>query len=208
MMKTIGTKLIGFWVLCALAVLFLTPYAAVAHRVNVFAWVEGDTVHVESKFAGGREVNRGRVTVLDPQGRELLTGTTDEKGEYSFKAPAKTDLRIVLAAGEGHQGSWTIKAEELAGAFPDATAILRESGQNLPEPEVSDGRGTGAPGTGVDAAELESMIESALERKLKPIVRMLAEARQSGPGFRDIVGGIGYILGLVGIAAYVHSRRK
>jgi nickel transport protein len=37
---------------------------------------------------------------------------------------------------------------------------------------------------------------------------MLAETRQSGPGFRDIVGGIGYILGLVGIAAYVHSRRK
>ena len=37
---------------------------------------------------------------------------------------------------------------------------------------------------------------------------MLAEMRQKGPTARDIFAGIGYILGLVGIAAYVHSRQK
>jgi len=43
---------------------------------------------------------------------------------------------------------------------------------------------------------------------LKPIARMLAEIRQKEPTVRDIFAGIGYIFGLAGIAAYVHSRKK
>jgi nickel transport protein len=37
---------------------------------------------------------------------------------------------------------------------------------------------------------------------------MLADIRQKGPTVADIFAGIGYIFGLVGIAAYVHSRKK
>ena len=84
-----------------------------AHRVVVFAWVEGDTVYVESKFSGGKRVNAGKITVTDPQGKALLTGTTDENGKFSFKIPAKSDLKIVLLAGEGHRGEWTVTADEL-----------------------------------------------------------------------------------------------
>jgi nickel transport protein len=36
----------------------------------------------------------------------------------------------------------------------------------------------------------------------------LSELQQEGPTVKDIFAGIGYILGLVGIAAYVHSRKK
>ena len=39
-------------------------------------------------------------------------------------------------------------------------------------------------------------------------MKMLAESRQSGPSIRDVVGGIGYILGLVGLATFVQYRRK
>jgi len=37
---------------------------------------------------------------------------------------------------------------------------------------------------------------------------MLADIRQDTPSVGDIFAGIGYILGLVGIAAYVQSRKK
>ncbi|MGD9236201.1 MAG: hypothetical protein PVF09_05975 [Desulfobacterales bacterium] len=84
-----------------------------AHRVNVFAWVEGDTVFVESKFSGGKRVNTGKVTVSDAEGTELLTGLTDENGEFSFKVPKKTDLKIVIEAGTGHRGEWTVAAGEI-----------------------------------------------------------------------------------------------
>jgi nickel transport protein len=84
-----------------------------AHRVNLFAWIEGDTVHLESKFSGGKKVKAGKIIVTDPQGNELVKGTTDEKGEYTFKIPQKTDLKIVLIAGTGHRAEWTIAASEI-----------------------------------------------------------------------------------------------
>ena len=51
-------------------------------------------------------------------------------------------------------------------------------------------------------------LEKALDKKMKPVLKMLAESRATGPGISDILGGIGYIIGLVGIAAYFHSRKK
>ena len=84
-----------------------------AHRVNLFAWIEGDTVHLESKFSGGKKVKAGKIIVSDPQGNELVKGTTNEKGEYTFKIPQKTDLKIVLIAGTGHRAEWTIAASEI-----------------------------------------------------------------------------------------------
>jgi len=102
-----------------------------AHGVSVFAWVEGDTVFVESKFSGGKRVNAGKITVTDPQGTELLTGTTDENGEFSFKVPKKTELKIVLLAGTGHRAEWTITAGEIEmpvaqkKAVPEKSATLK-----------------------------------------------------------------------------------
>jgi nickel transport protein len=56
--------------------------------------------------------------------------------------------------------------------------------------------------------DLEALIESILDRKLQPITRMLADIRQEGPEVGDIFAGIGYILGLVGIAVYVQNRKN
>ena len=56
--------------------------------------------------------------------------------------------------------------------------------------------------------EVEAQVEEAVEKKIKPIMKILAESKQSGPTVKDIFSGIGYIIGLVGIAAYFHSRKK
>lgn len=184
-----------------------------AHRVNVFAWVEGDTIYVQSKFAGGKKVTAGQIVVMDPQGNELLSGLTDDQGEFSFKIPQATDLKVVLIAGQGHRGEWTIRAAEMQ-ASPSMTAPVRSTAASgLPESDKTVSAKPAAtqtsppPGT-VNRNELEAIVEAVLDKKLQPITRMLADARQSGPTVGDIMAGIGYILGLVGIAAYVQSRKK
>jgi nickel transport protein len=48
-------------------------------------------------------------------------------------------------------------------------------------------------------------VERALERKLAPIRSQLAEQRWT---FRDILAGLGYILGLMGLASYIHYRKQ
>ena len=102
-----------FYLFLVTGLLWIRIEPVEAHRVNLFAWVEGDMVYVESKFSGGRRVNAGKITVLDSQGTELLSGTTNEKGEFSFKVPQKTELKIVLVAGTGHRAEWSISANEI-----------------------------------------------------------------------------------------------
>ena len=194
-----------------LAAAQLIPDLASAHRVNVFAWVDGDTVYVESKFPSGKKVKAGKVLVSDPRGNELLTGLTDDQGQFSFKVSKRMDLNILLIAGQGHQARWTVRADEMAHlALEKSTAPEKKS---PPEPsrmvsKPSVGIVDGVSDPGINSRELEAVIESVLDKKLQPIRRMLADMQQEGPGVKDIFAGIGYILGLVGIGAYVHSRKK
>jgi nickel transport protein len=181
--------------------------------VNVFAWVEGDTIYVESKFSGGKKVKTGKVVVMDPQGAELLSGFTNDQGEYSFKVPQQSDLKIVIVAGQGHQGQWTIRASELRGLTAEtrteagAEKAMSSERQQAVARKFKNPEAAGS-GAGLKPQELEAVIESVLDRKLKPITSMLADMRQEGPSIADIFAGIGYILGLAGIAAYVHNRKK
>lgn len=211
-MKLVSLK-ISVVIFFYLGGLLIMAGTASAHRVNVFAWVEGDKIHVESKFAGGKKVKAGKVVVLDLQGNELLSGLTNDQGEFSFKIPMRTDLKIVLSAGQGHQAHWTIPAAEIENLPPGTeasanTAADKQTQKSKRESESATGEERGPSSPPLRLQELETVIESVLDRKLKPIAKMLAEAQNKGPTVRDIFAGIGYILGLVGIVAYVHSRKK
>jgi nickel transport protein len=56
--------------------------------------------------------------------------------------------------------------------------------------------------------DVEQAVDRALEKKLKPVMQMLSDLNDPKPGISDIFGGIGYIIGLVGIGAYLKSRKK
>lgn len=180
----------------------MSPVAA--HRVTIFAWVDGDTVHTESKFSGGKKVVGGQVVVTDLQGNRLVEGQTDENGTFSFKMSQRTPMRIELIAGMGHRGEWVVRAEEV-GATPART---------LEKDNSSRGHGSNANDeslpstTTLGPEDIERIVDAALDRKLEPVKRMIADTRSPGPSISDIISGIGYILGLVGLAAYVNYRRK
>jgi nickel transport protein len=187
---------------------------AIAHRVNVFAWAEGDTVYVESKFSGGKKIMGGKIIVTDSSGVEVLTGQTNDKGEFSFKRPQQTELKIILEAGMGHRAQWTLPADDGQADHPaDQSRSEKTSAQNkLKNPDDPIDHQNSETQTAVyggpSRAEIEAIVEKALDKKMKPVLEMLAESRAKGPGISDILGGIGYIIGLVGVAAYFHKRKK
>ena len=201
--------------LLVLAGVVLLGLPAHAHRVNVFAWVEGDTVHVESKFSGGKPVHGGKVIVTDPAGAVFLEGTTNDQGEFTFTAPRKADLTVNLEAGTGHRGEWTVRAGEIDLSEADADGAMAASAPTdspaesatanpaipLEAPAVS-------PEDFVSLKQVEQVVDQALDRKLKPVMKLLTESRETGPGVTEIVGGIGYIFGLMGVAAWFQSRRN
>jgi nickel transport protein len=61
---------------------------------------------------------------------------------------------------------------------------------------------------GISRQEIKKLIDESLDRKLAPIMNMLADSYEDGPSLTEIISGIGYIFGLVGVAMYFTSRRK
>lgn len=172
-----------------------------AHKVTIFAWAEGDTVYTESKFSGGKRVKGGLVEVFAPDGTRLLDGQTDDDGAFSFKAPQISDLKIVLTAGMGHQNAWTITAAELGSGDAVRSDPQPAAEIQAPDPVL-------VPQSGLTAADVEAIVARQLDMKISPLTRMVADLQQQGPTISDIFGGIGYILGLVGLGAYLRYRRE
>lgn len=192
-------------VCAALAATLCLAAASDAHRVNIFAYVDGDTVVTDSGYSRSRRVQGGTIEVYDAaSGDLLLSGTTDDTGNFVFPIPEKAreqglDLRLLLKAGVGHQAEWVVKAEEFgAGGVSTASAETP-----APESAASTSAAVSAPVAAVDAKAVETIIK----RELEPMKRMLADMSQPGPSVTEILGGIGYIFGLFGVAAYFKSRK-
>ena len=183
-----------------------------AHKVTVVAWVEGETGHTESKFSGGRRARQATIEVYDDQDQRLLTGQTDDNGQFSFKIPQASALRIVLRAGMGHQNEWRLDQTEIRHGLAlsdDATRPAATAAPPPAPPPAAEPTGfTPEPTNTLSPEALERIVAQTLDRKLQPIMSTLAEIRQPGPSLQDILGGIGYILGLVGLGAYLHRRRR
>jgi nickel transport protein len=200
----------GLLVLLVLGVLS-TP--AQAHRVLVFAYAEGDTIHTESKFVPNDPVRQGKILVQDAKtGQTLLTGQTDEAGKFSFKVPAaaaaqKMDLKIVTEAALGHRGAWLLKAANYLGGAQAATAPAPAAAAPAPAPAATPAAPAARTGN-VDQQALEAALNQALERQLAPINEKLTELSLHRTSLTDILNGLGYILGFFGLWAYFMSKRK
>jgi nickel transport protein len=190
-------------VIFALLGSFILPLNVAAHKVYIFAWVEGDTVYTDSYFPNKNKVIGGHIEVYDPAGHKILEGQTDDKGAFAFKIPQKTDLRIVLEATMGHKTEFTMKAEELGGEAEEERTPSEST------PAGDDSRAESLPAVHVDREEIRRVIEESLDLKLKPVLRQLAKLQEEeGPGLTEAVGGIGYIVGLMGLVLYVRSRKN
>ena len=195
-MKKLHNTLISFIIIFLAAIIIAGSHVpALAHKVIIFAWVEGDTVFTESKFSGGKKAIHAPVVIFDKDGKKLLEGKTDNKGEFSFKVPKVTDLKIVLNAAMGHKAEWTVPESEIR----EASAILEK--KSVVEP-------SGPIAVGLSKEEVQKIVENSLDKKLRPILKMISESRNTTPSLTEIIGGIGYIFGLMGIALYFKNRER
>jgi len=165
-----------------------------AHKITMFIYIDSSgMVHTETYFSDGTKAKNAKVRVYDnTSGKLLLQGHTDNKGIFNFKVPKITDLKIVVDAELGHRSVSVIKKERLVG--------LKQSSTTSANPSAS------VSTSSCSAKELNSI----LDKKLKPLYSMLIDIQQrlSKPTMAEVVGGIGYIVGIFGLIAFVLSRRK
>jgi nickel transport protein len=205
--------------------IFICVHSVVfAHRVNVFAWIEGDTIYTESYFQDGGAVHEGSIQVLDSSGNIVHRGVTNEEGMYSFTVPLVDDLTIVLDASMGHRATFEIDKKDLAplSTTPEKTVPREETDtgksgdteartKGAGKDDGIRGRADAGPNEtkGLSADEVRAIVREEISTQINPLTRQVAQLRkESGISTREIFAGIGYILGLMGLVMFFQSRRK
>jgi nickel transport protein len=183
-----------------------------AHKVRIFAWQDGESIVTESKFSRGNPARNAEITVVETEtGKNLLSGKTYTDGLFTFPLPESNakELKIIVDAGDGHKNNWIFHLENSVsdGANTTASQPETQTSRQLPNPSPATESPESVHQT-ITASELTRIIEESLDKKLAPINRTLAENAEEGPSLQDILGGIGYIIGLAGIMAYMQSLKK
>lgn len=193
------SKYISAWLMAlALSGVALTAHA---HKVNLFAYTEGDQVYVQGYFSDGKTAKNSEVTVFGGDGRELMKGQTNEEGIYTFPVQGKQGLRIVLNAGQGHQASYDISQDEILGEPAKASSPV-----TLPNNDETSTSDANNAMFGEAPQMSEAMMRRAVAQGVLPLAREIAELKERR-GFTEIVGGIGFITGLFGLFAYFKARQ-
>lgn len=216
-MKSYSAMKIVGRLLTTVTLLLLSSASGWAHKVNVFAYVEGDMVVVEGYFGGNVKAQNSLVEVLDSGGKRILEGKTDEKGIWRFKLadlpPITGDIKIVLGAGMGHRADFTLSAADIP-----VPSQQRPSAQPKSEETFTGDPLLAATSSSVecqDTGQLKKVLEETLDQKIQPLVKMLGaqqrllmEQKERSPTMTEIIGGIGWILGIVGVAGYFMGRNR
>jgi nickel transport protein len=94
---------------------------ALAHRFNVFAWVEGETVVVEGKFSNGNLAKSGTIKVFDGGDQLLRTLEMGPEGTARFPLEgAEEGLRIEMSTGDGHDDYWILTPADIQAQHDEA----------------------------------------------------------------------------------------
>lgn len=177
-----------------------------AHKLKAFAAAEGTSLVGYAYFSPGGRPRQVAVTVTEADGRLIAATTTDDEGRFRIEAERRVDHRITVDGGDGHVATYTVMASELPDTLPAGDG---PSAATIPALAVPSAPPSGAisPVLPVPEADWRAFIDRSLSRQIRPL-REQIDAYQEKIWWRDVLGGIGYILGLGGLAFGLSERRR
>lgn len=170
--------------------------SAQAHQLKVFAHAKQDRITGEVYFAGGQKLENAPVSLTSLNADEEIANTrTDADGRFSFPVNVRQGYRISANSGDGHVAHWDVQRSEVIMSEPESDS-LQASNPSSPPPLYERQSGN-----------LKTLIESAVSGQVAPLRAELQEVRDERR-IQDILGGIGYIVGLAGLGMFWFSRRR
>lgn len=195
----------------SIIIISLSPLSLFAHKLNIYAYTDGDMVNSESYFADGSRCKNCIIEVYEKNtGKTIIEGKTDDNGKFSFKMPEAASLRLVLKAGAGHQSEYNLSLKEAAGTrLKEETKDTKRLKDGISK-EVQDKASHLDKQKCLSSEDIEAVVSQAIDRKLQPLMNQIALMHQEigKAGIMEIIGGIGYIIGIMGIIMYFKSRKN
>lgn len=165
-------------ILTALFVL-LSSQSLWAHSLYLFAQYDGKEISGKAYYSDLSPAAETYVAVYQQDKTNIVTeGQTDKQGEFHFPLQGEGIYRVEIEAMEGHK------------AVAYAANVIPQAANVIPQ-----------------AANATSSLASNASDELM-LVRADIAKLQDKIYFRDILGGIGYIVGFLGLWAWWQSRRQ
>ncbi|KLN62437.1 hypothetical protein WH96_02745 [Kiloniella spongiae] len=183
------------------------------HKVISAAYPDGNLIEGEIGFSNGDMAKNLLVEVFDPEDNKLGETTTDEEGFFVFTATKKIDHIFRANLSAGHIATFRVTADELpddleggsvrtANTSSSSEAVLSNEDTAV-QPVVSDADTNFVV---IDQIALEKLV-SKTSKEVRSLRKELAQYKEERR-MQDILGGIGYILGIFGIASFLLGRFK
>ncbi|MBB5047417.1 nickel transport protein [Rhodopseudomonas rhenobacensis] len=193
-------KMLAFTLAFAVAVLGSSG-DALAHKMKLFATAEGAVVSGYVYFSPGGRAQDAQIAATAADGATVFSGRTDAQGGFRFEVQRRADYRIAADGGDGHEAHFTITAAELPQSLPAEPA---------PTPTTTAAPPSSPPPTAAVAPapplpDLAALVEQSVARQIRPLREQL-DSYQETLRWHDVLGGLGYIIGLGGLAYGFASR--
>ncbi|MEQ8393313.1 MAG: hypothetical protein RIB30_20190 [Thalassospira sp.] len=192
---------------------------AQAHNLNVFAMSDGDTIEGYAYFTGGTRAQNANIELRDKTGQTIFASIADEQGSFALRVSHRTDYIVFTDTHDGHVAKFklyenefsenlprpgpndTITVSKLETTLPDQGS--KSPANTTPKPLVS----TELDLNSLSKDELTGLINRAVARQIGPL-RQEVNSYRNDVRMSDILGGIGVIIGIFGVCAWVVARRQ
>jgi len=165
-----------------------------AHSVRIFGAQDGERIVGKAYFVGGGAAEDVDVIVAGQDGTKIATLKTNAKGEFSFSPGAKEgEFKLSVDTGDGHFAKTSVAYGAAAGRRAEASAPAAETQQPLRRSHV-------------ELEAVEEIVDKLIAKRLLPLQESI-ERYEGRTRLRDVLGGLGYILGVAGLASFFVSRR-
>ncbi len=190
--------------------LFLSAFGTVAHahKVKIFAGVEGQAITGYVYFPGGNRAKNVKVQLLGPEKKSLGEAVTNDRGEFTIPAPYRVDYTLSADLGDGHMATFSISADELPDSLPPLPGGPQSAAETKPA-EASPAVAANAPTTlsAMDETRFAAIVAREVNRQVMPLREQLDQFEEK-TSVHDVIGGLGYIVGLMGIGFYLKGRER
>lgn len=175
---------------------------ASAHGLDVVAQRAGAEVTGLARYSDQTPAAHVAVEIFGaqqtPGAAPLVTGMTDAEGRFRLAVDADGQpLRVEVEGEEGH------RAETLAANVPSfgvpAAGVTAAAAGPVGDPHPETGPSATRSVSGASDAEAARQMLSLVREDIARLDRQIR--------FRDILGGIGYLVGVAGMAAWWLARR-
>ncbi len=194
---------------------------ALAHRLHAFVSSEGHTISGEVYFQDGTPAANARIKLEAQNGSLVAETISDRGGKFALGAVAPGRYTLLADAGFGHlvKRSVEVRGENSVHDLLDKTLADADADLNPSPRDTMQVQGPHVvPTSGTEASlehhaekvdQLKKLLDELRDLRVEVVsLQAMVEKHAARARLQDIIGGVGYIVGVMALLYFVKTVTK